>query len=974
MAQSSLQTSSARLAAVRLKSANTYIFRALLSIASAALLSRLMGMVNQVIVTSRFGAGATMDAYFIASTAPTLLAYLLISTIETAVTPVYARIRTQEKRESASRLFSTLLNLLIIGTVLLTTVLFLFQKQVLLFSAPALDASRFRVALSLTTFTYPVIIPMVIIGFLECILNTEGQFGWPAYAGLLVPLTAGVLVLVIGKSQGVVVYCVGTILGLCLQCCAFVVRARKAKIVYRPILDLRHPALHAIVMTAWPVLLGSLISQVSPLVDQIFASFLPVGSISALSYSLKLVSVCSGVIFASVGRAALPYLSRQAAQRDMHAFKGTLRLYLWLVGLGTILLSVGMIVLARPLVQMLFQRGAFSAADTDRTATILVGFVVGLAPMSLGIITSKAFSALGKTKVLMGVSLFSVVANVVLDALFSYFWQGFGIALATSVYYVGTMLLLFFMLRRMIGRLDLFTVPQEIVEGATKVRRSSISLVWGTWQQRWLAHWGGYGGSRQVIFRGALAVAVFLIGTFGVLQNALYTLRVSFGSIAMLLLLRYRYSLLVVWIGVSAILSPNLPFLTNNNFFTGLTIPTLLLLLHIPPQPLFKRMPTLVFLLLYLLWVLAGMSISDVSAGQFLTVWLSYVNYLALALLTLHVLLTWQGLLRLIDVMLLGATFVALYGIEGFVTQQNGVLDPTTSLFRIFSIFSAAPPLALFLSVVIPLGIYRASTVHGWQRMAVWFLVLVLLLTLGLTFTRGAFVSIPVSLLIMLLFHPSRKKKLFILGSASVLGIAGTLLAVEANIPIFGRFLSEDVSSLNGRTYLWQALLDHFDPTHLLGYGLKASDTLLNTLQVGFDGSVIATSPSNLFLGTLYDHGVIGLLLLLLVFTVLTVNVLRGIHTSTGERRALFVVALAIFVNVFIQSFEVNDIWTQAIGLYFWIAMTLPFARCRFAGEPEMMMERTLICEEDIPARDKMDYQEREPVSLLRFPQEGSVW
>src|SRR5437588_11800 len=140
----SLGTTSVHMAAVRLKSANKQIFRALLSLSSAALLTRMAGMLNQVVASSRFVAGATMDAYF----------------------------------------------------------------------AP---------------FMYPVLALMVMVGLLECFFNVEGQFGWPAYAGLLVPLATAALVIVAGRAQGVVVLCTGMVLGLCLQLGVSMIRAKRAK-------------------------------------------------------------------------------------------------------------------------------------------------------------------------------------------------------------------------------------------------------------------------------------------------------------------------------------------------------------------------------------------------------------------------------------------------------------------------------------------------------------------------------------------------------------------------------------------------------------------------------------------------------------------------------------------------------------------------------------------------------------------------
>src|SRR5262249_40546090 len=153
--------------------------------------------------------------------------------------------------------------------------------------------------------------------------------GWPAYAGMFVPLSVIVLVLAQGASLGVGVLAIGTAIGLCLEVCVLVYRMRRAKLSYRPVLHLRDKHIPLILGAAWPVLLGSSIGQMSPLIDQMFASLLTVGSISALSYSTELISVPAGVIFLSVGRAALPYFARQIAIEDMRGFKATLRVYVW---------------------------------------------------------------------------------------------------------------------------------------------------------------------------------------------------------------------------------------------------------------------------------------------------------------------------------------------------------------------------------------------------------------------------------------------------------------------------------------------------------------------------------------------------------------------------------------------------------------------------------------------------------------------
>ena len=141
----------------------------------------------------------------------------------------------------------------------------------------------------------------------------------------------------------------------------------------------------------------------------------------------------------------------------------------------TAVLAVFMIVLAHPLVQILFQRGAFSADDTNRTASTLRAFLIGLTPMSLGFITSKAFTALGKNRLLLYVTLFSVAANAIFDYIFAHFWQSVGIALSTSAVYFCTMSIMLFTLHRMIGNLNLFTPPIELLQVIGKLGLRSSS-------------------------------------------------------------------------------------------------------------------------------------------------------------------------------------------------------------------------------------------------------------------------------------------------------------------------------------------------------------------------------------------------------------------------------------------------------------------------------------------------------------------
>ena len=944
-------TTSMNLIAVRIKTADRQIFRALLRLGSANLLIRVMGMLQQIVITSFFGLGVVMDAYTIAASLPLLLPPLISAAIEGSVIPIYLRARVRESnRAQATELFSTLLNILLIGSVLLIIILIIFRKQIIFLLAPALSQQSAVLAVGIAPIIFPVLGLMILNSFLECVLNAEGQYGWPAYAGTLVPLTIALFVLMLARSYGIIALCLGALVGQLMQLSVITVRARKAKLVYKPVLNLKNPQVNSVFLIALPSLMAALISQAEPLVDQIFGSYLAPGSISALSYAGKLIGVFSGVLFASLGRAMLPFLSQQASIGDIKAFKSTLRLYVWSIGLITLALTAFMIVGAKPLVQILFQRGAFDANATSRTVTTLIGFVIGLTPMAIGFIVSKAFVAFGKTRTLMYITMFSVIANAVFDYIFARLWQSFGIALATSAVYFCTMIILFVGLNRMIGTLSIFTPPPQLLDFISVKLNMVKRFIKETRFSSLL-----YISSelRQQMIRWSVIIAVFTIAIFGVLQNWTYTLRIAYGSLVILALLRYRYILLLVWVMVDVFIGSTVSFFNGNNFVSALTVSTVPLMLVMPIKQTFKRAPALIVLLIYVLWVFAGIGISPIGTGPFLTLWTVFLDYVAISVLVINVITTRKHLMGLIYTILLVSVIVAVYGIYGYVTKQNGELDPTSSsLFRIASIFGTiAPTLALFLSLSIPLSLYCILVTRGFLRFVTVIMALILLIALGLTFTRGGYIGVLLSVLTMIFFLPSKKLKTRMLIGISVTGVLVFLIVAFSNFPIFTRFFSQDVTSLNGRTDIWTAVLSHFDPTKLLGNGLNATYVLLANLRVGDFQGVIGTASHNIFLEELYDHGIIGLILFVLVFIIMFFSMLRKMRTVDATHQMLLATSIAILINVLFQSFESNDILNQEISIYFWIIMALPFALCWSVPEQQQIVMTQEDSDEDTQSR-----------------------
>jgi murein biosynthesis integral membrane protein MurJ len=922
-----LGTTSARLIAVHIKSANKNIFRALVSLASANLIMRLAGMLGLLVTNYKFGASSAMDAYNIAAAIPTTLSQLFASALESSVIPVYARVRTRGK-EHASKLFSTLLNILIILMVLFAIVMLIFRQQLVLYQAPGLTSKD--LAFSLTPFIFPVIVLMTLNSFMECLLNTEGKFGWPAYAGIAVPLTLATVVLIWGSTYGVLMMCIGTMLGQLIQLTLVIVRAHKANIVYRPFMDLKDANVRKIAQLAWPSLFDSLIQQLAPIADNFFASFQEAGSITAIAYVNKLTSVPVGVIFASVGKAALPYMASQAAINDMKAFKGTLRLYTWLVGGVTLVLAIGMIALSEPIVFILFQHGAFTPQMTVFVSKILIGNLIGLPPMAVGFLLARAFSALKKPQLLIWTTVFTIVANAIFDYTFGLLWGTFGITLATSVIYYCTMIMLIMMLRATIGPLDLFTPPEELPGLLAKIGLGRFNWQGNAMRDTSMLPLGISYATWRLIIRGALIAFVFAVAIIGAAKDPTITLAVSFGAIILLWLLRYPYALLICWALFAALVGSDLPLFNGAHLLSGLTIPTLLLLFYLPTKEAFKRMIALPIFLIFFFLFLPTMSMSPLTISEFFTEWTTSLDYIAVAVLVILLINTRKRMHALIDTITIIGVFASIYGIYSYFTKLNGVVDTSTGYFRTSSFFGQTPPtFGMFLSIVIPLAVYRTLTLKGKWRALYIAITILYMVSLGLTFDRGPLIAVPVSLILMIMLIPSDRLRFGTLGASlgavALLAVVGSLFDIPLLSDAFRRFSNSDVTNLNGRTDLWQAILSHFNPTYLLGYGLHASDQLLVSLRIGFGGAVIDTATHNIFLEILYDHGIIGLVFLLLTLIALALGMLSLIRKATYEHRLIIATSLAVFISVVIQCFESNDIWNQEVGIYFMIAMALPF-------------------------------------------------
>lgn len=396
--------------------------------AAGTAISRVVGLGREVALAHVFGASAALDAFFIAYFVPNLLRRLLgEGGMAAAFLPLYV-----QAGEEGAPFARTTLRILFVGLVPLCALGALLAPLYIPALAAGFSPGKLTLAVSLARWTFPFLALASLSALAGAILNAHGRFFLPAVApsAWSLGLIAGALLISRLLSPPVLGLAVGLLLGgagmVAVQApAAWPHLRRPGRASPRDLVELGRRLL--------PVLGGLAVAETNLLVDNRLASYLADGSVATLQYAMRLFQLPLGILAVSVATAALPRLSTYAAAGREQGFRQALEKG---VALGAALLlpaTFGLLVLRKPVVELLFQHGAFTAADTARTAAALAAYLVGLWGYGLVYLFSRAFYALGRPGIPVLAAAVAVGVNVGLDLAWVGPWGTFGLALATGV-------------------------------------------------------------------------------------------------------------------------------------------------------------------------------------------------------------------------------------------------------------------------------------------------------------------------------------------------------------------------------------------------------------------------------------------------------------------------------------------------------------------------------------------------------------
>ncbi|MBE7004899.1 MAG: murein biosynthesis integral membrane protein MurJ [Ruminococcaceae bacterium] len=410
------------------------------------LLGKVLGLARDMLLGRTFATGLEADAFMAASRIPrNFFDAIFASAISASFIPVFNEYLEKKGKDEAFRLSGAFITLMALLTAALSALGMLFAQPITTLLAKGFDAETSLLCARLLRLLFPTVFFTGLAFSLVGVLQSLGEFNIPA---LLSAVSNAVIILYyicMVDRFGVMGLAVAFLVGWGAQVLIQLPALHRFGYRYQP--TLRHEGLHKIFLLAGPVLVSTWVQPLNLMIATRYASFIP-GGASALEYANTLYTIVAGVFVLSIANVIFPELSRSAAREDDTAMgesiSGTLGAMLFLLTP----MAVGLAVLARPIVRLLYEWGAWDASSTDLTAGALAFLSAGMLGYGVQIILSRAFYAeqKGKTPLLAGTA--SVLANLALCALLAPALGLRGLALASAVALTVPALVLLIAVRR----------------------------------------------------------------------------------------------------------------------------------------------------------------------------------------------------------------------------------------------------------------------------------------------------------------------------------------------------------------------------------------------------------------------------------------------------------------------------------------------------------------------------------------------
>ena len=419
-------------------------------------ISRILGFVRDISVSSMFGISWQADAYTAAFTIPDLIYFALVGGgLSSAFIPVFSSYLATEQDEDAHVMASTILNIVAIASMVLIAIGMVFTPQLIDIMVEfkhenAAEATALTIVLTRLMFAQCFF--MCLAGISQGILQCYKEFTVPALGAVVYNIAIIVIGILLAQHIGIAGFTIGVVVGAALNLLLQIRSMRQYGFSYKLTLNLRHPGVKKFFLLFLPVVLGLSMNELNLLVSQRLASGLGGGVVYALKQAQRIMMLPVGIFAAAIGLSVFPTMTSHVARGEMKEYKQNLTMGLRTVIFITLPASVGLIALSHPVVRAMYQQGAVTTVQIELVSVILVYYCIGVVGYGAQQILNRGFYAVQDTKspVLINVFvlLFNIIISIILVGPFTYR----GLAMAYSLSGLLSMLVLGVALRFKIGQ------------------------------------------------------------------------------------------------------------------------------------------------------------------------------------------------------------------------------------------------------------------------------------------------------------------------------------------------------------------------------------------------------------------------------------------------------------------------------------------------------------------------------------------
>lgn len=416
------------------------LLKSLAAVSSLTMVSRVLGFVRDTIIARTFGAGVASDAFVVAFKLPNLLRRIFAEgAFSQAFVPILAEYKMQQGEEATRTFIAYVSGLLTLVLALVTAIGVLAAPWIVWATAPGFadEAERFELTVDLLRVTFPYILLISMSSLAGAILNTWNRFSVPAFVPTLLNVSMIVFALFLTPYFDPPIMALGwaVLAGGLAQLFWQLPHLKKIGMLVLPRLSFSDLGVWRVLKQMGPAIFGVSVSQISLIINTIFASFLVAGSVSWMYYADRLMELPSGVLGVALGTILLPALSKTYASKNRDEYRRLLDWGLRLCFLLVLPCTLALAILAEPLVVSLFQYGKFTANDSLKTQQALMAYAVGLLALILVKILAPGFYAQQNIKTPVRIAVISLLATQAMNALFVFGLEmaHVGLALAISL-------------------------------------------------------------------------------------------------------------------------------------------------------------------------------------------------------------------------------------------------------------------------------------------------------------------------------------------------------------------------------------------------------------------------------------------------------------------------------------------------------------------------------------------------------------